>query len=610
MPVRSASHEALPHGLSLGSPNDSHEQQAGRVAERALNGTDNAAARTEQKVDLSGVRVHTGPGAVESARAVDALAYTVGNHVVWGAEQRSLESGPGSQVLAHELTHVVQQSRVDGAPRGVVQRVGLFQSIARFFGGGTFSDVELKAYIEGLRGTGKIEDNFDSDNKARAVVSKGLYQKEDVGIRTLLVQEMLTGHVSSADEQGILTILKNATPDDRERIVGKIGAEALVKAFSGDARDQLYIILGGVTKHKKDPVDTDWAVSYTADGGGASRPQRIAVVVDQLQAQPNSTNTPLDVVTSGKSVVNNNPSGAPMPIPGTVPHPRDTGGVGYMGFHVAVQRPDLSAAEVPGFPIQAAYPAVGIDRHHVTAKVDLHLGSEKVGERQVQKQSETEEAKATEQTQKQTSSVQVSTGQKQTAGQRRAVSGEKATSDEHQKSSGKETTDTTSRTITLTLGAKLTPEFSAKLAAKTGIQVDGGLLAAILAVAEPEGALLAKELGSALSSIKFNLEGSVEFGFKVTLELSAQLGISWTNSHSTTVKKGTIDSHKEEQRLKGEVDVTAGAEQSSGTVVSSGQESSTTQKKSQAERQRTSTTDTTAVNKLTVDKAGVTFDVR
>jgi hypothetical protein len=61
--------------------------------------------------DFSQVRVHTDSNAVASARAVNALAYTVGRDVVFGAEQLSSTTSSGRQVLAHELAHVVQQAR-------------------------------------------------------------------------------------------------------------------------------------------------------------------------------------------------------------------------------------------------------------------------------------------------------------------------------------------------------------------------------------------------------------------------------------------------------------------------------------------------------------------
>jgi hypothetical protein len=61
--------------------------------------------------DFSQVRVHTDARAAASARAIDALAYTVGQNIVFGAGQYAPESRAGKQLLAHELTHVVQQSR-------------------------------------------------------------------------------------------------------------------------------------------------------------------------------------------------------------------------------------------------------------------------------------------------------------------------------------------------------------------------------------------------------------------------------------------------------------------------------------------------------------------
>jgi pyrrolidone-carboxylate peptidase len=59
--------------------------------------------------DLSQVRVHTDQQAADSARAVDALAYTVGNNVVFGSGQFQPRSVSGQQLLAHEITHVIQQ---------------------------------------------------------------------------------------------------------------------------------------------------------------------------------------------------------------------------------------------------------------------------------------------------------------------------------------------------------------------------------------------------------------------------------------------------------------------------------------------------------------------
>jgi len=59
--------------------------------------------------DFGDVRVHRDATASESARAVDAHAYTVGNDVVFRSDRWAPDSEAGKHTLAHELTHVVQQ---------------------------------------------------------------------------------------------------------------------------------------------------------------------------------------------------------------------------------------------------------------------------------------------------------------------------------------------------------------------------------------------------------------------------------------------------------------------------------------------------------------------
>lgn len=60
--------------------------------------------------DFGKVRVHDDARAVESAQAVDALAYTVGRDIVFATGQYAPQTTKGRRLLAHELTHVVQQT--------------------------------------------------------------------------------------------------------------------------------------------------------------------------------------------------------------------------------------------------------------------------------------------------------------------------------------------------------------------------------------------------------------------------------------------------------------------------------------------------------------------
>jgi peptidoglycan/xylan/chitin deacetylase (PgdA/CDA1 family) len=59
--------------------------------------------------DFSQVRVHKNAKAAESAQLINALAYTVGNNVVFGAGGYEPDSANGKSLLAHELSHVMQQ---------------------------------------------------------------------------------------------------------------------------------------------------------------------------------------------------------------------------------------------------------------------------------------------------------------------------------------------------------------------------------------------------------------------------------------------------------------------------------------------------------------------
>ncbi len=135
--------------LEVSQPGDPYEQEADRAAEQVMRMPDSqvasrqraatnpaavdgappivhdalsasgqpldAATRTSFEPrfgqDFRHVRVHTDARASASARAVNALAYTVGRDVVFSAGQYAPETEAGRRLLAHELTHVVQQSR-------------------------------------------------------------------------------------------------------------------------------------------------------------------------------------------------------------------------------------------------------------------------------------------------------------------------------------------------------------------------------------------------------------------------------------------------------------------------------------------------------------------
>lgn len=227
--------------------------------------------------DFSRVRVHTGTRAAESARTIGARAYTVGRHVVFGDGELAPHTPEGRRALAHELTHVAQQrgastrwlpARLPIAPaRGAaeheaenrarsvtepgllvpqrsttpvapaVQRIGVGEWLARFFGGGTFSEQELQDYLAFLDREKRPMGTFESDNMAREVVARWGKGEADyilsVERKILLIREMLKGFTGDDDENAILALLRGATATELSRIMSEIGKGTLDSAFQG-----------------------------------------------------------------------------------------------------------------------------------------------------------------------------------------------------------------------------------------------------------------------------------------------------------------------------------------------------------------------------------------
>jgi hypothetical protein len=129
--VFSAARMMVQTKLEISQPGDVYEQEADRVAEQvmrmpqpalqrcACGGACASCAGTSLMPRESNVRIHRDAEAAASAAAVRARAYTVGSDVVFARGAYAPGSAAGRRLLAHELTHVVQQAGgVDGPPRG------------------------------------------------------------------------------------------------------------------------------------------------------------------------------------------------------------------------------------------------------------------------------------------------------------------------------------------------------------------------------------------------------------------------------------------------------------------------------------------------------------
>jgi Domain of unknown function (DUF4157) len=93
--------------FTIGPPGDVYEREADAATDRVMR---DHMPPLGTRHDFSRVRVHTGARAAESARAVNALAYTVGSDIVFAGGRYAPSTTSGQRLLAHELAHVIQQS--------------------------------------------------------------------------------------------------------------------------------------------------------------------------------------------------------------------------------------------------------------------------------------------------------------------------------------------------------------------------------------------------------------------------------------------------------------------------------------------------------------------
>jgi hypothetical protein len=124
--------------------------------------------------DFSGARVHTDAKAAESARAINAEAYTVGSDIVFAQGQYTPKTAKGQRLLAHELTHVVQQTdSVQEAPSSAKNKIsqsGLWRSAGitrrRIMRAATDPVVPVRPQITLGAGVGKSRPNRSDDVRA------------------------------------------------------------------------------------------------------------------------------------------------------------------------------------------------------------------------------------------------------------------------------------------------------------------------------------------------------------------------------------------------------------------------------------------------------------
>jgi len=117
MRVSAADVAGLPTRYSLSRRDDPAEREADAAAAGSYIAAD--AQVQGARPDLSAVRIHAGSDAAAAASSVAARAFTLGNHVVFGAGQYAPDTAVGERLLTHELAHVLQTG---GRIGGRIQR--------------------------------------------------------------------------------------------------------------------------------------------------------------------------------------------------------------------------------------------------------------------------------------------------------------------------------------------------------------------------------------------------------------------------------------------------------------------------------------------------------
>ncbi len=251
--------------------------------------------------DFSSVRVHTDNTAADSARSVGALAYTVGQHIVFGANQYAPRTAAGRLVLAHELTHSLQQREsVAGVPQALrvgqaddafeqqadrfahaastghrimespirmsdasVQRLDIVTKTLRFFGisVGTITDQELTEYLDRVAENKKCDCgflDFLSDDMAREVINqwgvKGTGYSLDqaykgvssTDLKRILIQELLSGPTGGSDQRAIVRVFDKSGSQEIKDLLDPtrgLSIQAVLDDVKGENQAQLLALL-------------------------------------------------------------------------------------------------------------------------------------------------------------------------------------------------------------------------------------------------------------------------------------------------------------------------------------------------------------------------------
>ena len=236
-------------------------------------------------VDLGAVRIHADAEADRSARSIDALAYTAGDHIAFRADRYDPSIQEGKRLLAHELTHTLQQSRGEGSPTHGPARVEQHAVPGTLLRKRPIPDVDTPDTFT-VVSTKKLDENGRFTGPLLDFISRG-WTKKAVGSPPELAQQIVDALESSNQ---FVTIAKNLDafllkhPDMDIAVAASSMGTKFVPAntpFQGSPEGPVQT--PGLTA----PANThfifiDFVKSEIAFHSGATGPQQIAVFVQNI----------------------------------------------------------------------------------------------------------------------------------------------------------------------------------------------------------------------------------------------------------------------------------------------------------------------------------------
>ncbi|RFM26949.1 eCIS core domain-containing protein [Deminuibacter soli] len=250
--------------------------------------------------DFGQVQVHTGEMAARSAKAVQAQAYTVGSHVVFGAGKYRPGSSEGNELLAHELAHVTQQvpgrllrrEDTDTAAPGQQQQQQEEDAGAALIADDTATDVspaQMRRSVFLDRLSQSIRDvvnqelqgtPFTADNCAYITTAFQRHRQTPAAQLERMLKRYSPGAADAASAEELISSVMQRV---RQAAVAWRNGNAMLGA-AGDAGSTVAGIAGaaGGASNAAAPDAGGGAVQFKSKPGGAAAPQSPAMVMHSL----------------------------------------------------------------------------------------------------------------------------------------------------------------------------------------------------------------------------------------------------------------------------------------------------------------------------------------